>query len=160
ILETNYHTEVENLPGLVNPGESRGTAWGTLHVAMAVWATPASTPNWLNSQVHWQQNLNDNWTFLQRYVNSPSKISTVFYKFPRTDWNDGFMDDYLAIALAWIARMFPSWNTANGYQWYMNGIMPFTSDTSGWLKGWPTPYQYTMYRSWAVAPGARNYLSD
>jgi hypothetical protein len=150
IVGSSWFSQQESLPGLVYAGETRGIAWGTLKVAHAAYATPASVPSWLNSQAHWQTNLNDNYTWAQRFVNSPAKMMTVFHAFgptqsvvQTTSGIEGFEMDYLAITYAWIARMFPSWNAT--YQWIMGGYIPQVTTSSGWLKGWPDPYGYDFW---------------
>jgi len=125
---------------------------------MAALVTPASVPSWIQPQSLWTQNLADNYTFAQSYMNSPSKISTVFHTFGRTDWLEGFMTDYLAIAYAWIARMYPNSGWPAVYQWIMGGVMPLVNGSSGWKRGWPDPYEYTFY--FQNVPGASIYLSD
>jgi hypothetical protein len=145
IIEGNYRSTLEGLPGISVSGETRAQAWGILHIAMAAYATPASVPSWINSQAHWQTNLADNYTFAQKWVNSPSKMGTVFHAFGRTDILGSFQMDYVGVAFAWITRMFPSWNAT--YQWIMGGIIPLVTGLGGtdWLKGWPDPYYYTVF---------------
>jgi hypothetical protein len=123
IVIANYFLISESLPGLAAPNQTRGQAWSTRSIAQAAYVTPASVPSWLNSQAHWQTNLNDNYTFAQRFVNSPSIMSTYFHAFGRTDNTESFMMDFIGYTYAWIARLFPSWNAAT-YQWIMAGIIP------------------------------------
>jgi hypothetical protein len=161
IIETNYDPYNQGLPGLAEPEQTRATAWGTRDIAMTTLVTPANVPSWLNSQAHWQTNLNDNLTFAYRYINSPSKMSTIFHAFGRTDLLGSFQMDYTGIAFAWIARMFPTTNWPTVYQWIMGGIMPLvtgTNSTTGWLKGWPDPYYYTVF--FQNAPSYTLYFSD
>ena len=152
IVITNYHTSAQQLPGLVYPGETRGFAWGVRSVAHSAYITSPTAPNWLKSQTYWKQNLADNRTYLQRFQNSPALVHKLFRMFTRSDGGQGFMNDYMAIVLAWIVRMgFTEW--ADGYTWFMGGVMPMVSDGSGWEKGWPTPYQYFTMTNQTASSG-------
>src|SRR5262249_12114691 len=44
---TNFHAELEKLPGLVYPGEVRSFAWSIRNVFLASAASPATPPAWL-----------------------------------------------------------------------------------------------------------------
>jgi hypothetical protein len=141
IVESSYHPVIQALPGLVNPSETRTTAWGNRTVAQTALVTPENLPSWLQPKSLWLANLADNRTFLQRYMDSPSLVQKVFRAYSRSEFFQGFMIDYTMISLAWIVRMgFTQW--LDGYQWAMGAVMPLVSDASGWLKGWPNPYWY------------------
>jgi hypothetical protein len=146
IIITNYHTSLQQLPGLIYPGETRSMAWGLREVSQCALVTPNPAPSWLNSQAHWVANLADNRTYLQRFQNSPALVHTRFRAFTRSNAIQGFENDYKMIVLAWMVRMgFSNW--ADGYTWAMGGIMPVvtgTDYTTGWEKGWPNPYYYEL----------------
>lgn len=140
-IESSGHQIVQKLPGLAQPGETRGMAWGIRDIALAAKATPATVPSWLSPQSLYLANLADNRTYIQRYMDSPALIHKVFRAFTRSDLLGSFQEDYKAIVLAWVARMFPEqWKDA--YVWAMGAIMPLVTDGSGWLKGWPCPYYF------------------
>lgn len=139
IVESWYHTSLQQLPGLAQPNESRNFAWGVRTIAQASYATPNSVPSWLNPKSYWLQNLADNRTYLQRFQDSPARVHSYFHTFTRSDFQGSFIQDYMALSLAYVVRLgFPEWD--GGYQWFMEGLIPFVSDIFGWKKGWPDPY--------------------
>jgi hypothetical protein len=155
VTESNYHQTVQKLPGIAQPSEQRGMAWGVRDIALAAKATPASVPGWLLPKSLWLANFADNRTFIQRFMDSPALTHKVFRTFPRADSVEGFEMDYMMIAFAWVVRIgFAEWSDA--YAWTMGGVLPQVTDGSGWLKGWPDPYMYRVF----INPGAVSLIKD
>jgi hypothetical protein len=155
IVESSYHQNIQKLPGMVQPSETRGFAWGVRDVALAAKATPANVPSWLLPNAHCLANLADNRAYIQRYMDSPALIHRVFRAFTRSDLLGSFQEDYKAIVLAWVARMFPEWRDA--YTWAMGAVMPMVTDGSGWLKGWPDPYYFKGFKN---SVGTQSLIKD
>jgi hypothetical protein len=144
IVEATYITIAESLPGLVNVTQGRGSAWGVRDVAHCAKATPAIVPSWLLPQSVHLANLADNRTFLQRYQNSPSIAHTIFRVYTELGYQRNFFKDYVLCTFAWVVRMgFSEW--ADGHAWICGAVVPHvTNDMTGWPKGWPVPYHYTV----------------
>jgi hypothetical protein len=142
-----YWPSIAGLPGLASPGETRAVAWGNRDVACATYVTPGSVPSWIQPKSLWLQNLADNRTYLQRYMDSPALIHSRFRAYSRTDVQGAFQLDYMCIAMCMVARLgFTEWN--DGVLWAWGQMMPLvtgTDYTTGWLKGWPIPYYFAGF---------------
>jgi hypothetical protein len=147
IVEANFFQKYESLPGLANANQARSSAWGVRTIAHCAKATPASVPSWLLPQSLHIANLADNRTFLQRYQNSPSIAHTIFRVYTEMGYQRNFFKDFVLMAFAWVVRMgFSEW--ADGHAWICGAVLPHvTNDMTGWPKGWPVPYEYTVLKT-------------
>lgn len=152
-----YHPNVNKLPGLVYPGETRSWAWSVRSLMQAAKVTPASVPSWLRPASYFQTMLADNLTYGQRFMASPCKAISTFHFCPFISNLEGFEADYLGIIFVWMLRMgFSAWVPFIAW-WFAGNLMPFVSDGSGWKKGWPDPYGCVPF---STPPGALCLVSD
>lgn len=128
------------LPGLVNIGQVRGSAWGKRDQAEAAVFSPDSPPTWLLPKSVYRKNLADNLTYATKVMASPALVYLVYHVLPKVQgldpWQrgyDGFVNDYIADDLG-----FTEWGPHRDWHW--KGILDLVSGKSGWNRADPSPY--------------------
>ena len=142
---SNYHAEVQNLPGLVYPGEVRSFAWSIRAVFHAAFASPKTPPSWLLPKAYFERCLSNNGIFVDRYMRSPAKAHKEFFAFPRADVIQGWQTSYLDVALCWGIQLgYKEWLPR--LQWIMSSqlaMLPPRAPANGWdYRTEPSPYEW------------------
>lgn len=144
MIEENYHSYNEKLPGLVSPSQTRGYAWGCRDVMRMAAFAPASPPGWLLPPSYWRQCVANNLTFANKYLSATASPCTTYFKLLiQTGSYQTFMVDYLGIVLAWAvwSGLFPSgWSSVLDYQSTATLAMGDNTGASGWDYRYPCPY--------------------
>jgi hypothetical protein len=145
VAYSNYHAEVQKLPGLVYPGEVRSFAWSIRAVFHGAFASPAAPPSWLLSKSYFERCLSNNGIFVDRYMHSPAKAHKTFFAFPRADFVEGWQTSYIDVALCWGVQLgYKEWLPR--LQWIMSSqfaMLPPQAPANGWdYRIEPTPYEW------------------
>lgn len=139
LLFNQYHRNVQNLQGLVYPGQTRAYAWGLRDLFMLAASCPAIVPQWLRPSSYWRACVDDNRIYAQKYVDSPARIHALFKTWTRTDadpaWQTAWLNTVTGIALG---QGFTEWQPI--FAWGIDKHIQQTNGTSGWPREWPVPY--------------------
>ena len=162
LLATDFHREVQKLPGLVFPGETRAWAWGIREVFRLGAFAPENPPSWLKARSYWKKIVADNLSFTRQFTKSPAKIHRVFRLFTRSDECEQWMRGFVMSSLGWAvwSGFYPEW--AEFTQWFAGGLVSFVNGGSGWDRRWPAPYcvRFLTMRTGANAPGTLAVLDQ
>ena len=154
LLATGYHREMQKLPGLVYPGETRAWGWGIRDVFRLGAFAPENPPSWLKPRSYWRKVVSDNLSFTRPFTESPAKIHRVFRLFTRSDECEQWMRGFVMSSLGWAvwSGFYPEWSEFT--RWFAGGLLPFVNGRSGWDRRWPAPYcvKFLTMRDRASAP--------
>jgi hypothetical protein len=144
VLVTDYHRDIQKLPGLVFPGETRGWGWGMREIMRLAAFAPEQPPSWLKPREYWKRIIADNLTFTKQYMASPAKIHRVFRMFTRSDLCEPFFLGFVMSTLGWAiwSGFYPEWTEFT--HWFAGGLLPFVDGKSGWDRRWPAPYMVNL----------------
>jgi hypothetical protein len=142
---SNYHAQLQKLPGLVYPGEVRSFAWSIRAVFHAAFASLPAPPSWLLPKSYFERCLSKNGTFVDRYMQSPAKAHKTFFAFPRADMIEGWQTSYVDAALCWGIQLgYKEWLPR--LQWIMSSqlaMLPPQAPANGWdYRIEPSPYEW------------------
>ena len=150
-----YHREVQRLP-VLNPGQTRGYAWGLRTLAQLAKVTPEKTPKWLLPRAYWKRLLDDNLTYFTRtFVDDPKPESALFRAATNQEMVGSWQECFLAVSIGWAILLgFKEWQKA--FEWKIGSTIALTDGKSGWPHQWCSPYYYKLrdpsskrpYRSW------------
>lgn len=154
ITEHNYHQLNANLPGLANPGQKRGWAWGMRSVFQMAALAPESAPGWLHPRDYFRRMVADNLNYAQRFMASQIKPCRIFNMMTNINSTLAtFEESYLLMVLGWArwTREFPEWDDA--IDWMGVTLLRMTDDPAlgGWDRRWPSPYRVYMVRARTMA---------
>ena len=145
--------------GILSHGQTRAYAWGLRDLAQLAKVTPAAAPGWMLPRAYWERLLENNrlW-FEESFVHNPEppyRIFRVATKYETDNRDEGlegttrysaWQDEFMSFILGWMVLMgFNSWRDA--FNWKVDSAIARTSDKSGWLRAYSTPYRLCIRRS-------------
>lgn len=134
-----YHRQIRKLPGLADPGQTRGYAWSMRSLFQLGVVSPEKPPSWLLPKSYWRKCIADNRAFIQLYMNSPARVHRYFRVFPVSHVVATWQQSMLAFIFGWAVNMgYGEWRAP--YEWFLPGILAQCDGHSGWPRGWPSPY--------------------
>jgi hypothetical protein len=149
--------------------QARQFAWDLRTLAQVTKMTPATVPSWLLPKAQWAARL-EVWRqyFEAEYVNNPRLDRALFRACtpidsspdqgptaPEGTWASMWEDEFVAAVMGWIVTMgFTEWRTA--FDWKIGSTVARTGGTSGWSRGYATPYR-AILRPTAKSPFAASW---
>jgi len=131
--------QLQKLPGLIYPGETRCYAWGLRDLFLAAASTPTSVPMWLQPRSYFKACLDDNLAFSMQFVNAPARIHSMFREWTHTNicssWQGAWLSTQVGIG---VQMGFSEWTPV--FNWSIGKQIAMTNGTSGWNRQWPMPY--------------------
>jgi len=143
--ESDYHQGNNKLPGMAQPSETRGWAWGIRDISRMAAFSPESPPSWLLPRAAWEANLGDCLTYANNYLNSQTPSCTVFGLMTQGNVLSPWMIGYHASVVGWMrwTGLFPDWDDVADY--VFKPIIGLAGDPrDGWDRRWPSPYQVNV----------------
>lgn len=152
--ESNYHQATQKLPGMAQPSETRGWAWGMRDISRMAAFAPETVPSWLLPRSAFRANLNDCLTYAKKYLASTTPACSVFSLITQGNYLSSWMMGYHAAIAGWMkwSRLFPEWDAACSY--IMKSVLAFNAppEAGGWDRRWPAPYQVNLLNFRVGAP--------
>ncbi len=134
-----YHRTLNNLQGMVYPGQTRSFAWGLRDLFLLAASCPAIVPAWLRPKSYWRSCVNDNRAYAEKFVQSPARIHSLLKTWTRSDadgaWQTAWLNAVVGMAVGQGAS---DWLPI--FRWGVDKHIQQTNGTSGWPRQWPVPY--------------------
>jgi hypothetical protein len=145
-IESPYHQAQNGLPGMAQPSQTRGWAWGVRDIARMAGFSPESPPAWLLPRSVFEDNLGDCLTFSNKYLASTTPSCAVFSCLTQGNVISSWMMGFDCIIAGWIkwSGLFPEWDAVASYTMRLTLELNAAPEAGGWDRRWPAPYQVNV----------------
>jgi hypothetical protein len=141
-IESPYHHAQNGLPGMAQPSQTRGWAWGVRDIARMAAFSPESPPSWLLPRSAFQANLDDCFAFANNYLSSQTPSCSVFSCVTQGNIISSWMIGFNACVVGWMkwSGYFPDWDGVASYVFGTILGLNAPPEAGGWDRRWPAPY--------------------
>jgi hypothetical protein len=145
-IESAYHQSVNKLPGMAQPSQARGWAWGVRDIARMAAFSPERPPSWLLPRSAFAANLDDCFAFANNYLSSQTPSCSVFSCMTQGNIISSWMIGFNACVVGWMkwSGYFPDWDGVASY--VLRTILELNAppEAGGWDRRWPAPYSVNV----------------
>ena len=139
LLFNQYHRSLQNLQGLVYPGETRSFAWGLRDCSYLPRLARSRSRNGCAPGATGGRASRTIASTREKFQKSPARIHALFKTWTRSDadpaWQASWLNAVIGIA---VGQGFANWTPI--FQWGVDKHIQQTNGTSGWPRQWPVPY--------------------